>query len=307
MIRNLDLNLVAVLDALYQERSVTGAARRLKVSQPTVSSALSRLRHYFRDDLFVRERGKMRPTQFALTLQAPVQQILTIVQRDVLPSMHFCPNETMREFTLCTSDIGELCFLPLLIEAFEARAPYASLRCLSLPTGQVKTAIIANTVDVAVGYFPDLGSDEIRSQHLFDHPFVCIARRGHPNFAAPLDLESFLRSKHAVVHHEGRSQEIAEQAMEKLALDRRVFLKSPHFVSLPFLLASTDMMSIVPRSLATSFGNVVGLQVAKPPFDIPDIPLRQHWAERASTDPAVAWLVALIEELFLGADPTLHQ
>lgn len=305
-LRGIDLNLVAVLHALFEEGSVTGAAKSLNVSQPTVSSALSKLRHYFRDDLFVRRAGAMQPTQFALTLRGPVQEVLTILYRDVAPKAQFTPATTTREFILCTSDIGELCFLPLLIEAFRYRVPNAKLRCVSLPTEDVKNAILAGTIDIALGYFPDLVSTEIQSQHLFDHPFVCIARRGHPQFKVPLDIEAFERCLHAVVRHEGRSQEIAEQAMEEMKLERRVFMHSPHFVSLPFLLASSDLISVVPRSLATAFEKVMNLQSTSPPFHIPDIPLCLHSAKRSASDPAIGWLITLVNELFLERDPTLE-
>jgi DNA-binding transcriptional LysR family regulator len=294
-----------VLDALYEEGSVTGAAKRMKVSQPTVSFSLAKLRIYFRDDLFTRTAGRMQPTPFALTLRPAVQEVMTIVQRDVVPKAHFSPADTTRTFTVCTSDVGELCFLPLLIETFETRAPQASLRCLSLPMSEVKGAMIAGNIDLALGYFPDLSSEEIGSQHLFDHPFVCIARQDHPLVSAHLTLENYMDCTHAVVRHEGRSQEIAEKAIECMDANRRVMLQSQHFVSLPFLIAKSDLVSIVPRSLATSFAQVVGLQSVKPPIDIPDIPLRQYWANRAATDPAIAWLVALVEELFQDRDPTL--
>jgi len=302
--KGIDLNLVAVLDALFEEGTVTGAARRLKVSQPTVSYALGKLRNHFNDELFVRREGAMRPTRFGQTLREPVREVLVILHRDVTPKAHFMASETTREFILCTSDIGELCFLPMLIEAICERAPHATLRSVSASVEGVKKALLTGAVDVAVGYFPDLAANEIKSQHLFDHPFVCIAREDHPYLSETIDLETFQRCLHAVVRHEGRSQEIAEQAIDVIGLDRRIFLQSPHFVSLPFLLAGSDLVSIVPRSLATAFEQVMRLKSTTPPIDIPDIPLCQHWASRSVSDPAVVWLVALVEELFLGRDPT---
>jgi Bacterial regulatory helix-turn-helix protein, lysR family. len=48
-IRALDLNLLKALDALLDERSVTKAAMRLALTQPAVSSMLTRLRDSFGD------------------------------------------------------------------------------------------------------------------------------------------------------------------------------------------------------------------------------------------------------------------
>src|SRR6266581_4076153 len=58
----IDLNLLVVFDAVMQERSVTRAGRRLGLSQPAMSHALTRLRHMLKDELFVRSPGGMVPT-----------------------------------------------------------------------------------------------------------------------------------------------------------------------------------------------------------------------------------------------------
>jgi DNA-binding transcriptional LysR family regulator len=84
--RRLDLNLLLVLHALFEERSVTAVARRLQVSQPTVSLSLSKLRDFFHDELFVRQGGKMQPTPFVEMIYESVRTILETINKEVVGS-----------------------------------------------------------------------------------------------------------------------------------------------------------------------------------------------------------------------------
>ena len=54
-IRSVDLNLLPVFEAVYEEKSLSRAAVRLAMTQSAISHALSRLRFVFRDELFVRQ------------------------------------------------------------------------------------------------------------------------------------------------------------------------------------------------------------------------------------------------------------
>lgn len=62
-IENFDFNLLRVFDAMFAERNVTRAARRVYLSQPAVSHALARLRKEIGDPLFVRAGNEMIATK----------------------------------------------------------------------------------------------------------------------------------------------------------------------------------------------------------------------------------------------------
>ena len=61
-LRDIDLNLLVILDVLLQERSVSRAAERLYLTPSAVSHALGRLRKLFDDELLIRDGRKMSPT-----------------------------------------------------------------------------------------------------------------------------------------------------------------------------------------------------------------------------------------------------
>src|SRR5476649_2201198 len=112
----LDLNLLRVFAAILAEGSVTAAGERLSLSQPAMSNALARLRKVFGDPLFVRTPRGMRPTPYAERLAQPVNQALELVRATLIKEGEFEPASSERVFRFSMTDIGEMVFLPRLLE-----------------------------------------------------------------------------------------------------------------------------------------------------------------------------------------------
>src|SRR5205085_316762 len=113
-IRELDLNLLKVFEALFEERSVTAAGARLGLAQSSISHALRRLRGLLGEPLFVRSTNGMQPTAHALKLATAVSQALTSLQGAFEVSPSFDPTTSGKEFNLIMTDVVELMFLPRL-------------------------------------------------------------------------------------------------------------------------------------------------------------------------------------------------
>jgi DNA-binding transcriptional LysR family regulator len=231
-----------------------------------------------------------------------VRRILETVVEEILPVERFDPARARRPFTFCLSDIGEMTFLPQIMERLRVEAPQVSVESVSLRPQELTDAMEDGRVDLAIGYFPDLQTG-IHQQGLFDHSFVCLARRGHPKIGKSLDMERFLELDHLVVSAEGRSQEIFERAMADRGASRRVVLRTPHFMSAPSLVARSDVITTVPRAVGVAWAAQADLQLLEPPMDIPAIPLKQFWHRRFNDDRRLVWLRELVSELFLGRDP----
>lgn len=302
--RRLDLNLLLVLDVLFVELSVGATARRLGVSQPTVSASLGKLRVFFGDELFVRSQGGMRPTGRAESLRGPIRRLVSTLQDEILLAPTFLPQTSERTFTVATSDIGELVFLPRILNALVLGAPRVQIRSVSMKPDELQVAMANGQVDLALGYFPDFTGGAFFEQTLFEHPFTCIVRSGHPAALKELTLERFLAMDHAVVSQEGRSQEIFENRMEELGLERRIMLRSQHFMSVPLLVANTDLITTVPRAVGRAYARMADVVLLAPPLEIPTVSLKQFWHKRVHSDPGVSWFRKLVATLFLNADPS---
>lgn len=299
---DLDLNLIPYLVAMEDTRNVSRAAERLGVSQPRVSTALGRLREYFGDPLFVRTSRGMEPTPRALALIPAARDALVRIEKGMLEAQDFDPATTTRTFSLALSDVGEIVFLPRLLQLFAERAPRASLRSVSLPPAQVERGLESGDVDLAVGYFPDLTASNFFQQRLFTHRFICLMRSNHPQVNEKLTLEQFLSLGHAVVRAEGRSQEVLERFLEKKRLHRRAVLETPHFMSLPFILARTDLVATVPHAIGFAYvAEHASIKLVEPPIPLPRFDLKQHWHRKFNNDVRTGWLRSVVSELFNDA------
>ncbi len=298
-IRKVDLNLLVVFDALLRLRSVTRAAEALGMSQPAMSLALNKLRSTFDDPLFVRASRGIWPTPRAEQLAVPLQHVLDQIKNDVLRQPSFDAATTRRTFTFNMADVGEMVFLPRLLAHFRTAAPGANVRTVSTPPGQLVEALQSGEVDLAVGYFPGLQGAAMYQQRLFTHSFVCIVREGHPLSGVRLTKAEFLAAQHAVVHQEGKSHEVFEEALAAQGLARRVVLSIPHFLAIPLVIAESDLIVTVPYAIGMSFAQMAGLRTLRPPIEVAPAEVKQHWHARFHHDRVNRWLRGVVAELFL--------
>src|SRR4051794_7237731 len=177
-VRDVDLNLVRVFDAVLRERGVTPAAASLGLTQPAVSNALARLRAIFGVALFVPPAGGMDATPFARELAGPVRQALALLESALAHGPGFDPATSTRAFRFYMSDLGQIEFLPPLIERVQRDAPGVRLEAAGLDVEDIAGALAAGALDLAVGFLPALGAP-VRRTPLFRDPYVCLMRADH--------------------------------------------------------------------------------------------------------------------------------
>ncbi|TCK07157.1 LysR family transcriptional regulator [Marinobacterium mangrovicola] len=297
-IKDIDLNLLKVFDAIQTTKSVSEGAALIGLSQPAMSFALSKLRRQFNDQLFVRTAKGMTPTARAMELADPVSRILETVNRELLQEAEFDPARAERTFTFSMSDIGEMVFLPKLLKRLLQVAPGVSIKTLVMPPARLERAMEEGEVDLALGYFPDLVKNGFYQQRLFRHNFATIARADHPVIGDSLSLEQFIEVPHAIVTPQARSQEIFHRMLAKQGIKRNIVLTIPHFMSVPFIVSTSDLIVTLPRAVGTSFAQLANIKVLEPPLENPVFVLKQHWHVRFHKDPANRWMRSLIYELF---------
>ena len=295
----LDLNLLRVLVAIHEKRSVSAAAIQLERSQPSVSSALGKLRTFFADPLFVRSGNTMQPTPRAVEIMGPVREVLSRIGMEIVAAPSFDPARSHEPIALALSDVGEVVFLPAILQELRRVAPATCLRSVSLPAEDVAGGLEAGTIDLALGYFPNLKRHNFFQQTLFSDSFTCLMRADHPVRSARLSLKQFLQLDHAVVRAESRTEEVIERFLARRRIQRRITLTTPHFASVPPIVEQSDLVVTVPEPLARYFSTVSArLRVVRPPFDPPRIDLKQIWHRKFHHDARNRWLRTLICGLF---------
>lgn len=294
---DLDLNLLRAFDAIATEGSVTVAGERIGLSQPAMSNALARLRQLFDDPLFVRTPRGMRPTPFAQQLAQPVREALRLIQTALQQHAGFEPKSSGNTFRFYMSDIGEMVFLPGLLERVKRDAPGVRIEVVRIPNKDAYTALEAGEIDLAVGFLPGLTTG-IRQQSLFREYYVCMLRADHPVVGAKISARQFREAEHVLVSYAGTGHQVIEETFVEQGLSARIAVRVPHFLVVPMILARTDLIVTVPARVAALFAQLGNFKVLKLPLRLPNFEVRLHWHERFHQDPANRWLRQLMSELY---------
>ena len=293
-VQDIDLNLLRGFDAVLREKGVTPAAAGLGLTQPAVSNALSRLRGVFGDPLFVRTPTGMDATPFARELAEPVRQALALLESALAHGPGFDPASATRAFRFYMSDLGQIEFLPPLIERVQRAAPGVRLEAVALEIEDIAAALAAGALDLAVGFLPALGAP-VRRRALFRDPYLCLMRADHP--IKTLTRRRFMDASHALVIYRG-GHRVVEEALERAGLARKIALRVPHFTVVPMVLERTDLILTLPARVAHVFERRGKLKTLPPPVPIPPAEVAVHWHERFEADPGNRWLREQVIELF---------
>ncbi|HHY6932305.1 LysR family transcriptional regulator [Burkholderia ambifaria] len=299
-IRDLDLNLLVVFDALLRERSVTRAAQDIGLTQGAMSHALNRLRTFFEDPLFVKTAEGMTPTAKGDQLGVTISEIVAAIRKNVVAEARFDPLTAQRTFVLCMTDMAELVFLPPLIRRFRKVAPRCTLRSVQVPLEQIEGVLSSAEADLALGSM-HAAPEGLYQQQLFMHSFVTVVSVRNRTVGKTLTRSQFESMPQIVVSLTGRASAAYDSAFDAYGIKRNVFLTTPHFLTVPHLIdAQPDLIATVPLELGKVFSKLGTVRMVPPPVELPPFALRQHWHSRLNADPANVWLRHLIKETFEG-------
>ncbi|WP_218510059.1 LysR family transcriptional regulator [Variovorax sp. dw_308] len=301
-LHEIDLNLLVVFNQLLMERRVSGAADTLGLTQPAVSNALARLRKLLGDELFLRTPGGMVPTPRAQLLAQPVADALALLHGAMNQRISFDPATSQRSFNIGMSDIGEIYFLPTLMDALKAQAPQVRISTVRNSAVNLSDAMSAGQVDLALGLLPQLKAGFLQ-RRLFPQGYVCVFRKSHAlDFGSDgkrrITLAEFAAADHVVVEAAGTGHGRVEDALQRRGIQRTVRLRVPHFVAVGHILAGTDMIATLPQRLAEKIVEPFGLTWVKHPAPLPDTAITLFWHARYHQDPANQWLREVIFGMF---------
>ncbi|HLW23926.1 MAG TPA: LysR family transcriptional regulator [Steroidobacteraceae bacterium] len=298
----LDLNLLRVFDAIFQTRSVTEAAVYLHLTQPAVSKQLNRLREILEDPLFVRTNDGMAPTPRAESLAGPIRQSLSEIRKAIEGEMGFDPAKSDRTFRIFMSDLGQMVFLPKLLDLIAREAPGVNIQTVQVPPARMRSvALESGDVDLAVGHFEEF-EGSIHRQVLFEEHYVGIVRPDHPTIQSTLSFQRFLQTPHLVYQPSGgghMSQEnVLDRAFWAAGVARRVAVRVAHTMGLTSIVSQTDLLVVVPHRLARACAALVDVKILDLPIDIPRFQIAQYWHDRFHIDPANRWLRRIFLRLY---------
>lgn len=295
-LRNLDLNLLLVLQALLEERHVTRAAARLGLSQSATSHALARLRELYGDPLLVRSGRKLSLSPRATRLLPQLSRGLDELSAAVADEPAFDPSTARRGFKLGTSDYAQVVFLPRLLDRLSREAPFVDVHVNGSPN--LSELLESGEIDLAIAPAPF--TRPIATHALFSDDFVCIVKRRGPLARGKWSLKRYLEARHVVVAPTGTPGSLVDTVLSQRGLARQIAVHVPNFLVAPTIVAASDYVNTGPARLARLLSAMLPLTLLPPPLALPSFELKLAWHPRLEHDPAQRWLRELIIDLTRG-------
>ncbi|MCU1731721.1 MULTISPECIES: LysR family transcriptional regulator [unclassified Pseudomonas] len=288
-----DLNLFIVFDAIYTEANLTRAGQIVGITQPAVSNALARLRETFNDPLFVRTAQGMVPTPMAQNIIGPVRNALSLLRVSVQESRIFNPLQANKTFRISMTDLTEAVVLPPLFQRLRRLAPAVVIESFLCKRRETTKELAAGRLDFAVD--APLNTDpQVRHVKLIQDQYVCAMRQGHPMAKDKISLDEYMSLTHIHISSRRNGLGYVDLALGKMGLQRRIALRSQHYLMASQVLQQTDMVMTVPERFARRHSlNYASLPVN----DVPPLETHLYWHESTDQDPANRWMREQMIEL----------
>ena len=286
-LRQLDLNLLVALDVLIAEASVTKAAERLNMSQSAMSYSLKRLRAILNDDILIRTSREMEVTPYARQISDRIHQILAEIQSTLLSKATFNPTTSQETFKIAVSDYVEATIGVNLIQQIATVAPGIRIRINNLGKETVIDALDENRIDIAIN--PKLPVKSWHAQeNLYREEFVCVFRGD--SSIRELSVADYLKRSHILVSLRNDFQGSYDTILQGQQQSRQVIWSTPHFIAVPFLLANSDCVALLPNRMAQQCAKAMNLKILPPPIPIEGFAVSMVWHQRNTNNLGHQWL-----------------
>ena len=290
-----DARMLILFDEIYRTQSMTRAAERLDLSQPTASIWLGKLRREWRDPLFVRTSSGMQPTPRADVLIGPAREALALLRRLSGEEREFDPAAAHRSFSVCMTDASHITLLPRILAHVRSVGPDVRLDVAPISADTAKL-LETGEADLAIGYIPGLEAG-FHEQRLYRQDFVCLVNARHPRIGATFTARAYKDEAHIGILSSA-SYPMLESSIRRQGIDRRVQLELPGFLGLAAIVSSTDLIATVPRTIGEMLAQMGPIKLFPCPVKVPTFMVKQYWHARYHHDPGVRWLRGVCVRLF---------
>ena len=298
----INLNLLVALNALFSERSVTRAGKKVGIAQSSMSHALSTLREIFDDPLLVRSPEGMIPTPRGEQLEAPLREALEQLRKAIEAPTEFEPACANARFSVASDEIQQVILLPRLLQILHERAPGIFLH--TEPPSDAETSyqrLRSGELDFALGRF-DSPPAGIHREMLSSDRVIFLARKGHPRVKKVLSKERLKKEPQLLPTPitGGKLPSSLISLLERRQDGPYFVATTPHLLASLFIVSQTDIITATVERVARMYKETLGLVILSPPIALPAADTHIVWHERTHHSSAHKWLLELLMELARG-------
>ena len=291
-LRQFDLNLLVLFEALVTERHVSRAAEKVFLSQSAMSHALNRLREQLDDPLLIRTEKGLQPTARALDMLPEVRAALRQIERALAPPTQFDPTTSDRLFTVACTDYFEAVIVPELISHLRKVAPQITVEVEVITEDASQNDLENRSVDLVVG----MDATDIVPHHLVVEPWVTeklvclLGQQEHPG-TYQLSLEDYVKLPHVVFFDQtGDNASTIDHWLKERELSRHHIARTMNYMAAAKIVARTDAVATLPYHMARLFSQLFPVNIVTPPENMPAIEMTMIHHPLFSNDPALIWL-----------------
>lgn len=295
-IRDIDLNLLRLFDAVYRLGNVSRAAASLDLSQPAASQGLSRLRRQLHDALFVRAPGGVRPTPRGRRLAIAIQSAIATIEGALNEVQRFEPAKSEIAYRFSLTDIGESHMLSRVMATLRREAPGIRVESLPVSHTDIRDSLDSGVIDFAMGFLPSLQGTQ-RAQLMQDR-YVLLLRADHPFLERRARATPAARDLSSLYFIGVRSHPETVHILQTAGLNDRIRLTASHLLAAASIVEATDLAVLIPRTIARRFAQAGTHAFAEPGLPHNELTVSLHWSKRFEADPAHAWMRQLLMRLF---------
>jgi len=300
-LRQFDLNLLIILEALLSECHVSRAAEKVFLSQSAMSHALNRLRQQLDDPLLVRTGNGLQPTPRAAAMLPEIRRALQLVERTISPPKTFIPEDSERCFKIACTDYFEAIVLPTLINHLQHAAPGISVEVEMITEASTRQLLESREIDLIVGIDSNLPvPSHLIQQHWVTEPQVCVAGTSNSNIGDYIDLQQYTQLTHVVFSDlAGETSSAIDQWLATMQRQRKHSARTVNYMAAARIVALTDGIITLPLHMAKLFSEMLPVRLVTPPEGVPKVAMTTIHHPLFSNDPALLWLLEQVN--YFGA------
>ncbi|MEE9887545.1 LysR family transcriptional regulator [Acinetobacter nosocomialis] len=291
-----DLNLLVVLEALWNERHVGRAAESLHITQSATSHALSRLRNTLEDPLFIRNPKGIEPTPLTVELMPQVKTALELIRQVATPRGQFDPMNLKRPLVLAVTDHAILTVINPAFAQLQKAAPDIVLKLKQANTESALSMLDNGDIDIVIGS----GSffqipQRLDCQFVHQERFVGIARKNHPALIKRdnkkyIDINNFVKFPHILVSPNGDIRGIVDEVLKTHNLTRKISVICPSFLAVPFLVGNSDSIAVIAERVALKLQETAQLSIFELPLVLPTWEVYIIRSRDRINEPMIEWI-----------------
>ena len=293
----MDLSLIRIFVVIYETGNLSQAAKRLNLSQPSVTYNLNLLRQQLQDRLFIRGRVGVEPTKMAQELYPSFKHAVYQIESSIAQVQNFNPQTSQKIFRIGLSDVGEICLLPHLMKYVVQAAPDLKIEVEEIRSDKVESWLIEGFLDLAVFNRQYTLMPHIESRTLFKERYVGLVRNRHPRIYNQPSLEQYLAEKHVAIQSSTGHIQI-DKSLQEQGLKRAIGLEVPHFSVLQGVLDYTDLVVTLPSRAARYYAAQSEVYCFELPFAIEPFAFSLNWFKRSDDIVARRWFIQTVQDIF---------